>query len=74
MPVLKTGYYACDECGDYFALDGGGVCRECQRILCHRHLHGSGIWWRRLLAKPRCARCRKGVAPQGQPPGPTERD
>lgn len=50
----------CDACGGRLDLMTGGVCDECRRILCERHLHGS--WLRRMwheFAKPvRCVRCR----------------
>lgn len=57
----------CDACGARFDLVKGGVCVQCRRVLCARHLHGSFL--RRLLvdlgAAPRCLACRAG-----QPVGP----
>jgi FYVE-type zinc finger protein len=50
----------CDACGRRFDLVKGGACKQCGRILCERHLHGSLV--RRLLvdlgAKPVCVQCR----------------
>jgi hypothetical protein len=50
----------CDECRGRVDLLKGGVCVQCRRILCYRHLHGS--WWRRLIADlgagTICVRCR----------------
>ena len=51
----------CDACGQRFDLVGGGVCTQCKRVLCARHLHGS--WTRRLVvdfgAPPVCVACRQ---------------
>jgi hypothetical protein len=52
----------CDECGTPFPVSSGGVCEQCRRILCGRHLHGS-IGQRMFMAfggTPRCVRCRAG--------------
>lgn len=50
----------CDECGGRVDLLKGGVCTECKRILCYRHLHGS--WLRQFAADIRgptiCMSCR----------------
>lgn len=50
----------CDACGARFDLVKGGVCMQCRRVLCSRHLHGSFV--RRLLvdlgAEVRCVACR----------------
>jgi hypothetical protein len=55
----------CEACGARVDLITGGVCVECGRILCARHLHGSRV--RRLLvdlgAKSRCVKCRTGARP-----------
>jgi hypothetical protein len=55
----------CDRCGGAVDMLKGGVCTQCRRILCYRHLHGS--WVRRLLADigagTVCADCRAGRAP-----------
>lgn len=61
MPILKTGYYDCDECGEYFALGDGAVCPACHRVLCNQHMHGTGAWWRKRWPKARCTRCRGGA-------------
>ena len=52
----------CDACGGRVDMIQGGVCVNCRRILCFRHLHGS---WTRLIAtelgaKPTCVACRSG--------------
>lgn len=53
----------CDACGARFDLVKGGVCVQCRRVLCGRHLHGSLV--RRLLvdlgAASRCVQCRAGM-------------
>lgn len=53
----------CDECGAPFAVNTGGVCERCRRILCNDHLHGSVV--RRVAiafgAAYRCQRCRAGL-------------
>ena len=50
----------CDQCGGRVDLLKGGVCIQCRRILCYRHLHGS--WFRRLIAdmgaRTTCVECR----------------
>jgi hypothetical protein len=50
----------CDQCGGRVDLIKGGVCVQCRRILCYRHLHGSFV--QRLLtdfgAATRCVSCR----------------
>jgi hypothetical protein len=55
----------CDECHVKFAVNTGGVCDRCRRILCNAHLHGSV--WRRIaisLGAPyRCVSCRAGRPP-----------
>jgi hypothetical protein len=59
----------CDECGKPFAINTGGVCESCRRILCNDHLHGSIV--RRLAisfgAPYRCVACRDGRAPAAAP-------
>jgi hypothetical protein len=51
----------CDACNARFDLVSGGVCEQCKRILCARHLHGS--WLRRMRhelgGKAICVKCRK---------------
>lgn len=53
----------CDQCRGRVDLIKGGVCIQCRRILCERHLHGSFV--RRLLvdlgASSRCVQCRAGI-------------
>lgn len=55
----------CDACGARFDLVKGGVCEQCRRVLCARHLHGSFV--RRLQvdlgATARCMACRAGRPP-----------
>ena len=50
----------CDQCGGRVDLIKGGVCEQCRRILCYRHLHGSFV--RRLMtdlgAGTVCVNCR----------------
>jgi hypothetical protein len=50
----------CDQCHGPVDMVKGGVCEECRRILCYRHLHGS--WFRRLItdlgARTVCVQCR----------------
>ena len=50
----------CDACNARIDLVSGGVCEQCRRILCKRHLHGS--WLRRMRyelgGKAICVRCR----------------
>jgi hypothetical protein len=52
----------CDACGAYFDLLKGGVCQNCRRVLCGRHLYGS--WTQRLISeitgKTLCLQCRHG--------------
>ena len=52
----------CDQCHGRVDIVRGGVCEECRRILCYRHLHGS--WIQRLKtdlgARTRCVQCRAG--------------
>ena len=54
----------CDRCGSRFDLMHGGVCEQCKRILCFRHLHGS--WLRRLRTDwgtpAVCIDCRSGAS------------
>jgi hypothetical protein len=51
----------CEECKQTVDLSRAGVCGQCRRVLCHRHLHGS--FARRLMvdlgADPLCLRCRR---------------
>jgi hypothetical protein len=53
-------YSECDECRQRFPVNTGGVCEQCRRILCTRHLHGSIA--RRIAiafgARPVCVSCR----------------
>ena len=55
----------CDACGGRVDQIQGGVCVECARILCYRHLYGS--WLVRLRAefgaRTRCVDCRAGRRP-----------
>jgi hypothetical protein len=52
----------CDECHRPFAVNTGGVCERCRRILCNVHLHGT--LWRKVAiafgAPYLCVRCRAG--------------
>ena len=54
----------CEECKLSYDLTQMGACRECRRVLCNRHLHGS--FWQRLkvdFGSPAvCVRCRHGGA------------
>jgi hypothetical protein len=57
----------CDECGNTFPVNTGGVCERCRRILCNTHLQGSMA--RRLAiafgAPYVCVRCRASAARPG---------
>ena len=59
----------CDECGRTFDPVHGGVCPRCKRLLCRRHLYGSGL--RRVLAyfgvQTDCVRCKRGEQPESSP-------
>jgi hypothetical protein len=50
----------CEACGGRVDLITGGLCVDCKRVLCAKHLHGSRV--RRLLvdlgAASRCVQCR----------------
>ena len=65
MAIFRKSIFRteCDECGKPFPVNTGGVCDQCRRILCGRHLHGS--MGRRVLmaigGTPRCVRCRAGL-------------
>ena len=58
----------CDVCDARIDLVSGGVCEQCRRILCSKHLHGS--WLRRMRhelgGKAVCVRCRNGGSPARQ--------
>ena len=58
----------CDQCGARVDVVQGGVCEQCRRILCYRHLYGS--WFQRLRtefgAPVHCAECRAGRTPPAQ--------
>lgn len=64
MPIFQKSIFRteCDECKLPFAVNTGGVCVTCRRILCSSHLHGSIV--RKLLiafgAPMICVRCRAG--------------
>jgi hypothetical protein len=64
-PIFRESVFRteCDECNEPFAVNTGGVCERCQRILCTTHLHGS--LGRRIaiaLGAPYiCVRCRSGA-------------
>jgi hypothetical protein len=51
----------CDACGGRVDMIQGGVCTNCRRILCFRHLHGS--WTQRIATelgvKTVCVACRR---------------
>lgn len=65
MEVFRRSIFTteCDECHEEFAVNTGGVCVQCRRILCNRHLHGSAV--RRVAialgAQSVCVRCRSGL-------------
>lgn len=67
MPIFQKSIFRteCDECGVPFAVNTGGVCTSCRRILCTTHLHGSLV--RRVMiafgAANVCVRCRAGESP-----------
>ena len=50
----------CEECKLRYDLTQAGACRECKRVLCNTHLHGS--FWQRLkvdFGSPAvCVKCR----------------
>ena len=53
----------CEACNVRIDLVSGGVCEQCRRILCSKHLHGS--WLRRMRhelgGKAVCVRCRNAA-------------
>jgi hypothetical protein len=57
----------CDECGATFDPIKGGVCEQCRRILCGRHLVGPSLAHRVVamfgFAPKRCVQCRAGQSP-----------
>ncbi|HWP02607.1 MAG TPA: hypothetical protein VNL96_04060 [Gemmatimonadaceae bacterium] len=65
MKFLRKSIFSteCDECHRSFAVNTGGVCERCRRILCNDHLHGT--LWRRVAiafgAPYLCVRCRSGA-------------
>ena len=67
MEILRKSIFRteCDECHKQFAVNTGGVCEQCRRILCNDHLHGSFV--RRIAialgAPMRCVSCRAGRGP-----------
>jgi hypothetical protein len=67
VQILRKSIFRteCDECGDEFPVNTGGVCDRCRRILCNTHLHGS--FARRIAiafgAANRCVACRAGRDP-----------
>jgi len=67
VPIFQKSIFntECDECGVRFAVNTGGVCTKCRRILCAKHLHGSLVA-RLMLAfgvASVCSRCRAGESP-----------
>ena len=68
MPIFQKSIFRteCDECGVAFAVNTGGVCTKCRRILCSQHLHGSVV--RKMLiafgVRIECVRCRVGESPE----------
>jgi hypothetical protein len=64
MPIFRKSIMTteCDECRRPFAISSGGVCENCRRILCTKHLHGTLT--RRIAiafgAQMLCVRCRTG--------------
>ncbi|MBK6485760.1 MAG: hypothetical protein IPF98_02585 [Gemmatimonadetes bacterium] len=67
MPIFQKSIFntECDECGVPFAVNTGGVCTKCRRILCSKHLHGSLVIKLLLAfgASSICVRCRAGESP-----------
>jgi hypothetical protein len=67
MEVFRRSIFRtnCDECEKPFPVNTGGVCDNCRRILCDKHLHGS--FFRRIAiafgAPNRCVDCRAGRGP-----------
>jgi hypothetical protein len=67
MPFFRKSIFAteCDECDRRFAVNTGGVCEQCRRILCSTHLHGT--IGRRIAmafgARMVCVRCRASGPP-----------
>jgi hypothetical protein len=70
MQVFRRSIFTteCDECRVKFAVNTGGVCDRCRRILCNKHLHGSAF--RRIAiamgAPYLCLRCRSEQQPTSQ--------
>jgi len=72
VPIFQKSIFRteCDECNVPFAVNTGGVCERCRRILCAKHLHGS-VTRRMLMAlgvPMICVRCRAGESPADVPP------
>ena len=67
MEILRKSMFRtdCDQCGEKFPVNSGGVCERCRRILCNKHLHGSFV--RRVAiamgASYVCVDCRAGRVP-----------
>jgi len=67
MEVFRRSIFRtnCDECEKPFPVNTGGVCNNCRRILCDKHLHGS--FFRRIAiafgAPHLCVACRAGRGP-----------
>ena len=67
MEIFRKSMFRteCDECDKPFPVNTGGVCDQCRRILCNKHLHGSIV--RRIAialgAPMRCVSCRAGRGP-----------
>lgn len=65
MPIFRKSIICteCDECDRQFAISSGGVCENCRRILCSKHLHGSiaRVVAIAFGAKMLCVRCRLGL-------------
>lgn len=77
VPIFQKSIFRteCDECNVPFAVNTGGVCEQCRRILCSKHLHGS-ITHKLLIAfggRMICVRCRAGETPGGARPAPDHR-
>jgi hypothetical protein len=71
VPIFQKSIFKteCDECNAPFAVNTGGVCERCRRILCSAHLHGS-LTRRILMAfgvPMICVRCRSGESPAEAP-------
>ena len=59
MSLMQTMPFVCQDCGKQFSPAEGGICAQCKRVLCGRHLLGwVGQFTMRPVRQPTCLRCR----------------